>query len=295
MGQKKLKIAIQGGPASFHEVAAQQYFTKDTVEPLACQSFQQLCDVLEQGEADYAVMAIENALAGSILTNYTLLQLHSFSVIGEQWLPIDQNIMALPGQKMEDITTVISHPVALLQCGDFLKRNPHIQPQESHDTADSAREIKEKQLKGVAAIASKQAARLYGMELLEEHIADRNDNYTRFLVLSRAPQHDASTPADKASLILQLPHANNSLGAVVNKLYTSRVNVSLIQSIPAPPHNTSHNVAIDIECADYARLMAAIEELTPLVQDLQLLGLYHKGLTPLLLEYSEKLLTPTYN
>ncbi|TXK48615.1 hypothetical protein FVR03_07915 [Pontibacter qinzhouensis] len=281
----EIKIAIQGGAASFHDTAARKYFAPEKAEILPCSSFDQLCEQLHLGEATYGVMAIQNALAGSILTNYTLLQEYQhFQIIGELWLPIDQNLMALPGQRLEDIKTVISHPVALLQCGLFLRQH-HLPTEERQDTADSAREISAKGLKGVAAIASSQAAELYGMEMLQEHVADRKDNYTRFLVLSSQPQAQAPKPtANKASLIVQIPHVGSWLGAVINKLYTEDINIPLIQSIPAPAGNTSHNVAIDLECDDYYRLLHAIEELKPMVEDLQLLGLYQKALTPQQLE-----------
>ncbi|QCR23055.1 prephenate dehydratase [Pontibacter sp. SGAir0037] len=281
---KHIKIAIQGGPASFHDTAARQYFSQDVVDILPCDSFVELCDALQDGTVDYAVMAIVNALAGSILTNYSLLQHHNFSIIGERWLSIDQNLIALPGTKLQDIHTVSSHPVALLQCGNFLKHHAHMLPQESSDTADSVRAIKEKNLAGAAAIASKQAAILYDMEILEPNIADRKDNYTRFLVLSREPQKSKAKPADKASLILQVPHVGSSLGAVINKLYLLDMHISQIQSIPAPPLNTNHNVAIDLEHPDLNKLLVAIEELRPLVLDLQILGLYHTAENPLELE-----------
>lgn len=286
---KNIKIAIQGGPASFHDTAARTYFSQDTVETLACDSFVELCDALHEGKADYAVMAIVNALAGSILTNYSLLQHHSFHIIGEQWLAIDQNLIVLPGTKLEDIHTVSSHPVALLQCGRFLKHHPHMASQESSDTADSVRAIKENKAQGCAAIASRQAAILYNMEILEENIADRKDNYTRFLVLSREPKKIGLIPADKASLILQMPHVGNSFGAVINRLHLLNMHISQIQSIPAPPLNTSHNVAIDLEHQDLNQLLVAIEEIRPLVQDLQLLGLYRSGINPLELAHKMSL------
>ncbi|MCC9136135.1 prephenate dehydratase [Pontibacter silvestris] len=281
---KELKIAIQGGPASFHDTAARQYFAQDEVEILPCTSFAQLCDTLQQGTADFAVMAIENALAGSILTNYNLLQQHDFSIIGEIWLAIDQNLIALPGQQLHEIETVSSHPVALLQCGDFLKKHNHILPKEASDTAESVRVIREGNQTGAAAIASKQAALLYRMDILQENIADRKDNYTRFLVLSKEPKQKINNAPDKASLILQLPMLGNALGAVVNSLHTHQLHVSQIQSIPALPGNTNQNVAIDIESADTHKLQVAVNELRPLVLDLKLLGLYQTALNPVQLE-----------
>ncbi|WP_114778621.1 prephenate dehydratase [Botryobacter ruber] len=289
---QELKIAIQGGAASFHDKASRVYFAQQKVAAVPCSSFPELFETLENGEATYAVMAIENALSGSILTNYSLLLQHDFSIMGELWLPIDQNLMALPGQKMKDIHTVLSHPVALLQCGDFLKHHAYMQEQERSDTAESAREIKEQDLKGVAAIAGKQAAELYGLEILQENIADRQDNFTRFLVLSRDHvQKMLHASADKATLILQLPYSSRMLGAIIHKLYTLKITVSLIQYIPAPAGNTSQNIALDLESNDYFRLLNAIEELEPMVDNLKLLGLYSKAGMPQYLEFGEKVLS----
>ena len=106
MTQKKIKVAIQGGPASFHEVAAQQYFPEYDVESMPCQSFRELCEVLHKSKADQAVMAVENTLAGSILPNYNLLHQYNLFVTGELWLPIEQNLMALPGQQLQDLRKV---------------------------------------------------------------------------------------------------------------------------------------------------------------------------------------------
>lgn len=275
---QNLKIAIQGGPASFHDIAARQYFADAAVETLPCTSFRQLCDTLQQGHADYAVMAIENALAGSILTNYNLLEQFDLHVTGEMWLAIDQNLMALPGQKIQDLKDVLSHPVALVQCNQFFKQHPHLQPQTSHDTADSAREIKEQNLKGVGAIASRQAAQLYGLELLEENIADRKDNFTRFLILSREPQKQSM--ADKASLLLVLPLLNGSLGAIFNRLHTYEMHVSLVQSIPAPVVSASHHIAVDLLGASRAKLEETVAALRPLVQQLKVLGIYTSAIHP---------------
>lgn len=276
---QEIKVGIQGGKASFHEMAARQYFAEERISILSCMSFRQLCDALETGSCDYALMAIENIVAGSILTNYNLLQQHDFNIIGELWLLIEQNLMALPDQKLEDINTVQSHPVALLQCGDFLKQHPYFHTQEADDTAESAREIREKELPGIAAIASRQAAELYGLTIIEENIADLKENYTRFLVLSRHPEAKP-TQANKASLILGVSLLDGSISAVTDQLHKLKTHVSLIQSLPAPISSSTHFVAIDIVCGNYEALQESIELLRPHVKQIQVLGLYKKDTHP---------------
>ncbi|WP_347156393.1 prephenate dehydratase [Pontibacter chitinilyticus] len=276
-----IKIAIQGGPASFHDTAARQLFG-EAVEVLPCATFRQLCDSLQQQKADFAVMAIENLLVGSLLTNYSLLQEYDFQVWEELWLPIQQNLMALPGQQLQDITTVMSHPVALQQCAAFLTQHSELQPQESTDTADSAREIQEKQLYGVAAIASKLAAELYGLEILQANIADRADNSTRFLLLSRKPRAAVTAETSKVSLILQLPLTNGAFNAAINQLNQLQLHITLLQSLPMPLAHASHYVAVDLECTDENQTREAIEAIRPFVQNLKVLGRYPSSPHPLL-------------
>ncbi|WP_242920572.1 prephenate dehydratase domain-containing protein [Pontibacter liquoris] len=276
-----LTVAIQGGPASFHDSAAKKYFAGQQIDVLTCATFRQLCDTLQQGRADRAVMAIENLLAGRLLSNYALLQEYDFAILGELWLPIDQNLMALPGQELTATTKVLSHPVALQQCGGFLKQHAYLQPQETTDTADSAREIREKQLRGVAAIASRQAATLYGLQILQEDIADSSTNYTRFLLLGPAqhPQHEDAS-ATKASLILQLPLTDGALDALGQLLQTLPLTVSLLQPLPPARQQQTLSVALDLESAGSQELLAAIAAIRPLVHTLKLLGLYPKTQHP---------------
>ncbi|MCC9167142.1 prephenate dehydratase [Pontibacter harenae] len=269
---QQLKIAIQGGPASFHDVAARKSFAKKSLETLPCESFHSLCKALAAGETDFAVMAIENALAGGILSNYTLLLQNNFSIIGELWLPIDQNIMALPGQNLADIHTVLTHPVALLQCGTFLGKHPQMQPQENHDTAESARHIKENNLKGVAAIASEEAAKLYGMQILQAHIADRKDNYTRFLLLSR--ETAPSAIATKASIILGLSEKDESLEKLLLLLEAQEIAVTLTQPLPAISTPEKQYIALDLEGKDSEQVQKAIAKVKTLVKELKQLGTY---------------------
>src|SRR3954464_2217774 len=184
MKKTRLKIAIQGITASFHEVAAITYFGQsiDTVE---CLSFFDLCESLKNERADYAVMAIENSIAGSILPNYFLLQEYHFQIIGELYIPIHMNLMALPGTKIEQLKTIESHPMAIRQCSDYLHRLSNVEIRESDDTALSAKRVAEKKLKNVAAIANEYAAKKFGLQILEKRIETHKKNFTRFLVLSR--------------------------------------------------------------------------------------------------------------
>ena len=179
-----VRIAIQGIKGSFHHQVAQDYFYQN-VEVDECLSFEELVDSLMSGKSDQAVMAIENSIAGPIIPNYALIDKNNLHIIGEHYLDIHQNLMALKGQKIEDILEVHSHPMALLQCMEFLKKHPNIKLVEDKDTAETARRIHENQLKGIAAIASKTASEMYDLEILAPEIQTINNNMTRFVIIKR--------------------------------------------------------------------------------------------------------------
>ena len=178
-----MKVSIQGEAGSFHEVAAREYFTGIDIETIPCATFDQTIDAALTGKADMAVMAIENARAGSILYNYTLIRESGLKTLGEINLRIKQNLMALPGQQLSDITEIRTHPIAISQCMTFLNQHPGIMLIESEDTAGSARDIMKQGLRGVGAIASSGAAKLYGLDILAEGIETYKQNYTRFLIV----------------------------------------------------------------------------------------------------------------
>lgn len=178
------KIAIQGIKGSFHHQVILEYYHEDA--PIAeCLSFEAVVDQLLAQQSGLAVMAIENSIAGSIIPNYALIDKNELHIVGEHYLDIHQNLMALKGQNISDIQEVHSHPMALLQCMDFLKNHPHIKIVEDKDTAETARRIQENQLTGIAAIAGKSAAKMYGLEILAKEIQTINNNMTRFVILKK--------------------------------------------------------------------------------------------------------------
>ena len=181
-----LIVGIQGVRASFHDVAARNYFGYNkSILPLECSTFRNLCEVLENHDADFCMMAIENSIAGSILPNYALLEKYHFKIVGEVYLRIEMALLALKGQKISDLKFIQSHPMAIFQCEEFLNLNPHLKIIEKNDTAESAKEISQNKLVGYAAIASEMAAETYGLEVLKKNIETNKKNYTRFLVIAR--------------------------------------------------------------------------------------------------------------
>lgn len=274
-----IRIAIQGGVASFHDMAARQYFSSEKIEIYPCRTFRGVCEALLNNEANRAVMAIENSLNGSILPNYALLSEFPFAITGEIYMRIQQNLMALPGQSLADIQTVRSHPIALIQCSDYLENHPHLKPQESHDTAESAREIHDQQLTGVAAIAGKLAADLYDLYILEESIENVKKNYTRFIVLEKTDPI-LGMESNKASLGFHVRHEVGALASVITAFAGNGLNLGLIQSVPIPGHPDEYAFHVDVEWQQKEAFSTAIKEIDQLTTDLRILGIYTAGVRP---------------
>ncbi|MCO5247370.1 MAG: prephenate dehydratase [Chitinophagales bacterium] len=274
-----MKISIQGFKASFHEIAAYKYFGKE-VETIECDTFQKLFDSMQKdGEADYAVMAIENSVAGSILPNYARLREADLEIFGEIYLRIEMNLIALSGQTIDDIKEVHSHPMALLQCVQYFRQYPHIQLIESKDTALSAIEIKEQNLKGIGAIGSRQVAESFELEILAEGIETNKRNFTRFLVLKRRGDtvpFELGT-SDKASLSFRALHRPGSLSAALSAMAIFGMNLTKIQSLPVLGEEWEYYMYADLEFKDYRSYQEMLKVVEPLTKDLKILGEYSQG------------------
>lgn len=276
----RLVIGIQGVKASFHDVAAQKYFHGRSIELCECDSFRQLCESLAKKESDYSLMAIENSIAGSILTNYSLLERFQFKIVGEVYLRIEMNLMALPGQKIENLQYVQSHPMALLQCEEFLLKHPHLKVLEVADTAESAKHVREKNSQGVGAIASKLAAKTYGLELLAEGIESNKKNYTRFLVISRGEKPNPEDIPDKASLRFEVSHQPGSLNSILSTFTQYGLNMTKLQSVPLLDRPYEYSFHVDIEWGNSENYRSALREIENKALNLIHFGEYKKGERP---------------
>ncbi len=272
----KVRVAIQGISTSFHEVAAMTFFGESRVEPVECLTFHDLCECLDRGESSYAVMAIENSIAGSILPNYFLLQSYHFSIIGELYLPIHMHLLALPGVKMEDIKSIESHPMAIRQCAEFIYTMSGVEVRESDDTALSARKVKELGLRDTAAIANEFAAKKFGLQILERRIETHKKNFTRFLLLAKRG-HGKTDDSNKASLSFEVAHEVGSLAEALMVLKQNKINLTKIQSIPIIGKPTEYSIHVDIVWNDRKSYDDAIGQLLRQVRNLNILGEYRKA------------------
>lgn len=274
---KNMKIAIQGTLGSFHEMASRNYF-RDDISLLPCETFEELTGKLANHHADYGCLAIENSLVGSILRNFRLILENPVKIVGEEYLRIRQNLLALPGQTLGDIREVHSHPMAIEQCKEFFRNHPHITLINSIDTALSAREISEEQISGRGAIGSSLAGDLYQLDTLAAGIETNKENYTRFLILSHrnngTVHHET---VNKASLCFALPHKTGSLSKVLSIIAFYEINLTKIESSPIMGELWRYHFYADVmfdDCDRYRQCLTAIE---PLTVDLKILGEYAHG------------------
>ena len=273
-----LRVAIQGGYGAFHEIAALHYFGRDNVDIVPGQTFSQLLKNLANQHADYGIMAIENMVAGSIIPNYKLLKDSNMKIVGEIYLRIKQNLVALPGQTVDDIKEVYSHSMALLQCQDFFEQHPHIRYIESPDTALSAKQIRDEQLMGVGAISSEQAAVRYNLEVIKAGIESNKKNYTRFLILKdRNGDEEEEKEVNKSSLTFALAHKIGSLSKVLSIFSFHHINLSKIQSLPIIGKDWEYQFYVDVEFDDYERYQQALSAVAPFTSGLEILGEYKRG------------------
>jgi len=266
------KIAIQGIKGSFHHQVVLEFYHED-VDVDECMSFESLAESVLKGTSIQAVMAIENSIAGSIIPNYALIDRHDLVIAGEHYLDIHQNLMALAGQNISDILEVHSHPMALLQCMDFLKKHPHIKLVEDKDTAETARRIQQNQLKGIAAIASKSAAKMYGLEIIAAEIQTINNNMTRFVILEKDMTERSGT-INKASLRFELDHKRGSLAAVLNVMSDCRLNLTKIQSLPKIETPWKYAFFVDVTFDDYDDFAKAKKLVGIMASHFKVLGEY---------------------
>ena len=276
----KKKVAIQGIAGCYHDIAAHNYFEGEEVETLPCDTFRDVINTIKKDPSILGLMAIENTIAGSLLQNHELIRESGFSIIGEYKLRISHSLVALPGTSIHDIKEVNSHPIALMQCTEFLDTLPNAKVVEMEDTAGSARWIAEKQLEGHAAICGKLAAEIYHMEVLAEGIETNKRNFTRFLAIAdrwTADEIMRNVDKNKASLVFALPHTSGSLSKVLSVLSFYDMNLTKIQSLPIIGREWEYLFYINLTFTDYLRYRQALDAIRPLTKDFQILGEYAEG------------------
>jgi prephenate dehydratase len=266
-------IAIQGIIGSNHYKVAQEY-CHEAFDLDECMSFDALVDSLLSKKSNFGIMAIENSIAGSIIPNYALIDQNQLHIIGEHYLNVHHNLMALPGQTINEIKEVWSHPMALLQCKEFFKDYPHIKLVEDVDTAEIARRIHLNKLKGIAAIANELAAELFHLEILAEEIQTIKNNATRFVIVKTKNSVLAEEDINKVSLKFTADHKRGSLAAVLNVMSDCKLNLTKIQSLPVIDSPWKYFFFVDVTFDNYQDYAKAKAILNIMVDDFKVLGEY---------------------
>jgi prephenate dehydratase len=282
MDKGRRKVAIQGGYGANHEIAAREFFEGEDIEIVPCHTFPDLFKAIKDDPSIYGIVAIENTLVGSLLPNYTLLKDSGLVIIGEYKLRIKHQLMALPGQTIQDIKEVRSHPMALAQCEAYFKPYPHIKLIEHEDTALSAKDLRDNNEYGAAAIASELAAQLYDMEIIARDIETNKRNFTRFLIVSEHSKIEVDNlllqnRVNKASLVFSLKDEEGSLSKVLTILAFYGINLSKIQSLPVVGHEWEYLFYVDVVFKDYPRYLQSLDAIRPLISKLRILGEYEAG------------------
>jgi prephenate dehydratase len=269
----KSRIAIQGVLGSFHHQVANEYFGNST-ELLECMSFDAVVQGLLQNQVEDGVMAIENSIAGTIIPNYALIDRNELIITGEHYVKINHNLMALPGQSIEDIKEVHSHPMALLQCAVFFSNYPHIRLVESVDTAETAKRIREQSIKGLGAIASDTAAAMYDLAVLASGIHTIQSNYTRFVIVSTKEHAPTPTEVNKASIKFVLDDTPGSLATLLNVLNNCKLNLTKIQSLPVIETPFKYSFFVDVVFEKYKHFEKAKKIIAIMASEFKVLGEY---------------------
>lgn len=278
------KVTIQGVAGCFHDAAARQFFGSDDITTVPCETFHEMIARMESDASLLGIMAIENTIAGSILPNHELLRRSNLAIVGEHKMRISHVLCALPGQTIDDLTEVNSHPMALMQCEKYLLGHPNLKMIETFDTAGAAMTIARDNLRGHAAVCGELAAELYGLEILEKGIETNKRNFTRFLVLADPVMAGDFKPReeqlDKASIEFTLPHTQGALSKVLTIFSFYDINLSKIQSLPVIGREWEYRFYVDLTFDSYVRYRQAIDAARPLTNDFRVLGEYKECKNP---------------
>ena len=276
-----MKVAIQGIKGSFHDIVAKQFFGND-IQLVECMSFAEIPILLKNNEIDCAVMAIENSIAGAILSNYALIDEYDLNIEGEVYLNIHHHLMALKGQNFEDIKEVWSHPMAILQCRKFFRNFTNIKLIEEKDTAEVAKRIQDEKLKGIAAIASKEAAKLFDLEVLADDIQTIKHNSTLFFILKKeknSPIHlnKIGGTQSKSSIKFITKHETGNLSEVLAVFAKHEISLTKIQSLPKIDEPWRYAFFIDLVFDDKTLYNDALHLINKKVTHLKVLGEYRQN------------------
>lgn len=270
--EKNARVAFQGERGAFSEEAAVKLLGEDVVL-VPRRTFEAAFSAIDDAAADYILAPIENSLAGSVHRSFDLLVDSTLNILAEVIIPIVHNLIVAPGGRFEELAVVESHPVALAQCEQFFSAHPQLKRIATEDTAGSVREVVRAGDRTRAAIAGRRAAQIYNGVILQEHLEDNPENYTRFLLLS--PSSIEPENSDKLSLVFQLDHRPRALYHALEPFARRNVNLMKIESRPVHGRPWQYRFYLDLQASRRdSEVAAALRELEKLVVELRILGSY---------------------
>lgn len=242
--KKDVRVVFQGVEGAYSHAAVRMYFGEDA-DAYHVEKFEDTMKELGRGQADYAVLPIENSTAGFVITNYDLLSRYDNYIVGEIYVPVDHVLLGVPGASVSDVKTVYSHNQALMQCSEYLNSHRDWNQVSMLNTAAAAKKVMEEQDKTQAAVASRTAGELYGLAELKTSISNEKGNTTRFLVLSREPVYEKR--ASRVTITFEVPHVSGSLYRILGNFIFNGVNMRMIESRPIPDKPFEYRFFVDIE------------------------------------------------
>ena len=274
-----MKVAYQGVPGAYSEAALRRHFGAGA-KPVGFAFSEQVFDAVEDGRADAGFVPVENSIAGSVGVNTDLLLERKVFAIAESYLPIDHCLLGRPGDRLEDVTAVYSHPIALAQCRDFLNQRK-LKAVPEYDTAGAAELVAQRQLPGEAAIASKRCAEVYGLAVLAEDIQSVKGNFTRFLAFVREGEIPPGLKREKTSLAFSAHHHPGALLDCLKLFADHAINLTKLESRPIASNPFEYSFFVDfLGGTGDAAAAAALTELRAAARAVNVLGSYPLGDRP---------------
>ena len=267
----RAKVACQGVEGAYQQIAVDRLFRQPQIE--FCGTFEDVFDAVESGSSEFGVLPVENSTAGSVNRVYDLMRSRNAYIVRSCRLKIEHNLLVKPGARKEDVTIVYSHEQAIRQCTRYLASMPNARVHICENTAMAAEKVAQSERSDVAAIASRDCAPLYGLEICEHSVQDQSNNYTRFACISKDL---AIYPgADRASLVAILNHEPGSLYKVLAKFYALDINLIKLESRPIPGRDFEFMFYFDIECPAAApQFLSLMDSLTDACEECRYLGSY---------------------
>ncbi|MBU6942309.1 prephenate dehydratase [Candidatus Karelsulcia muelleri] len=243
----KKKIAIQGIKGCFHEIATKKLFSKIDYDIIECKTFNELTHFVSKFTADIGVLAIENSIAGVLIYNLFLIKLYNLKISREIYLPINHNLLILKNSNIKNIKKIISHPMAILQCKNYISKYRNIKISESVDTAEAASFIFKNKNYYIGAIASEEAATAYNLKIVDKNIQTVNKNFTRFLIINNNHKYKKISLFEKASFYFRLKNLIGELSKILNIISYYDINITSIQTFPIKKKPWEYLFFIDIK------------------------------------------------